>query len=476
MGRLSVEQAAREAGSDGSSATALNLSHRALSDVSCLSSFNNLERLDLGYNCLVTLEGLSSCSNLKWLSVIENKLVSLKGVEGLSKLQVLNAGKNKLTKMDEVASLTSLGALILNDNNISSICKLDRCQQLNTLVLSRNPVFTIGNALAKAKSMKKLSLSHCQIETIGSSLAGCVELKELRLSHNKISTIPAYLAKNVKILNLDLGNNLIERSADLKVLSELHYLRNLNLQGNPVSEKDSLVKKVKKFVPTLRILNAKPLEAASKSDKSSSKEKPLSKDKDTYYHDPKDVGTKKKNKGKQSKQDSKVPEEEFEVHSVTTSNPGKPEVLDGKERKKDKKEAKRKKSQDIEHADNRKYENKGDKCSVNDASRKDKKEAKRKKLIDREDVDAEGVDNTEISFADLMFSKVDNPETNKIKESSTQEAAPDGKLAGGLVIDHTKKRKKQKGAVTITDSSALKMLTKVPESGAGALGLSGWDD
>jgi len=42
------------------------------------------------------------------------------------------------------------------DNNISSICKLDRLQQLNTLVLSKNPVFTIGNALAKAKSMKKV--------------------------------------------------------------------------------------------------------------------------------------------------------------------------------------------------------------------------------------------------------------------------------------------------------------------------------
>jgi len=86
MMRLTVEQAAREAGSDGSGAKALNLSHRALSDVSgleslhlasyspgvrvllahdpfvlrvqvsCLRSFNKLERLDLGYNCLVTLE------------------------------------------------------------------------------------------------------------------------------------------------------------------------------------------------------------------------------------------------------------------------------------------------------------------------------------------------------------------------------------------------------------------------------------
>ncbi|RCV29204.1 hypothetical protein SEVIR_5G471600v4 [Setaria viridis] len=461
MTRLTLEQAAREAGSDGTGATALNLSHRALSDVSCLSSFNKLERLDLGYNCLVTLEGLSSCANLKWLSVIENKLVSLKGVEGLSKLQVLNAGKNKLTKMDEVASLTSLGALILNDNNISSICKLDRLQQLNTLVLSKNPIFAIGNALAKAKSMKKLSLSHCQIENIGSSLAACVELKELRLSHNKITTIPSDLAKNVKMLNLDLGNNLIERSSDLEVLSELRYLRNLNLQGNPISEKDSHVKKVKKLVPTLRILNAKPLEASSKSDNRYEKE-----------NDPVEVDRKKKDKKLQSKQQLKVPEEpEVKTVSlgVTTSALGKSEVLDGKERKKGRKEAK-KKPEVEEHANDSKSKRKDD---VDDTGRKDKK-AKRKKFVDEEDIDAEGIDNTEISFADLVFSKQYSSEP-KLKDSSTQEVAPDGKFED-LVIDHTKKRKKSKNAVTITDPSALKMISSVPDVGAGGLGLSGWDD
>jgi len=314
-------------------------------------------------------------------------------------------------------------------------------------------------------------LSHCQIENIGSSLAECVELKELRLSHNKISTIPSDLAKNVKILNLDLGNNFIESSSDLKVLSELRYLRNLNLQGNPVSDKDSLVKKVKKFVPTLRILNAKPLEATSKSDKTSRKENAVSKDKDSIGIDT------KKDKRKKSKQEL-MGLEELEVQSVstgvTTSNPGKLEVPDGKERKKVKKEAKTKKSEELDHANNSNLKNKDVQSSAYDTSMKGKKEAKRKKFVDEEDVDAEGIDNTEISFAELMFSNVGNPET-KPKDSSTQEAAPDEKFIGGLVIDHTKKRKKSKGVVTITDSSALKMFSSMPEVGAGGLGLSGWD-
>lgn len=463
MARLTVEQAKREAGSAGSGATSLNLSHRALSDVSCLSSFNNLERLDLGYNCLVTLEGLSSCVNLKWLSVIENKLVSLKGVEGLPKLLVLNAGKNKLTKIDEVKSLTSLGALILNDNNISSICKLDQLHQLNTLVLSKNPVVTIGDALAKAKSMKKLSLSHCQIENIGSSLAACMELKELRLAHNKITTIPSDLAKNVKILNLDLGNNSIERASDLKVLSELRYLRSLNLQGNPIAEKDTLAKKVMKVVPTLRIFNAKPMEASSKNESSRKESMPI-KDEDMMPdHYPIEPSTKKKDKGERSKQQMRSPEEPARQNTppdVTVAAPSKSELLDGKERKK----------VATEHGKKSKSKRKDDKSSLDDTDRKAKKEAKRKKFVDKEDKDAEGIDDTEVPFAELVFSREDDSPEPKLKDK-IQGTAPDEKFVGGLVIDHTKKRKKTKG--TVLGSSALKLLSSVPEVGAG--GLSGWD-
>lgn len=232
----------------------------------------------------------------------------------------------------------------------------------------------------------------------------------------------------------------------------------------------SVFSQVKKSVPTLRILNAKPLEGTSKSDKSSRKDNPPSKDKDPVGID------KKKDKRKESKQELKG-REELEAQSISagvpTSKPGKLEVPGSKERKKVK-EAKRKKSEELDHA-NSNVKNKDDQSSVYDTSTMDMKEAKRKKFVDEAPVDAEGIDNTEISFADLMVSNTVNPET-RLKDSSTQEAVPDGKNIGGLVIDHSKKRKKSKGVVTITDSSALKMLSSVPEVGKGGLGLSGWDE
>ncbi|XP_051143665.1 dynein regulatory complex subunit 3 isoform X2 [Andrographis paniculata] len=246
---------------DPSSITSLTLTHRALSDVSCLSEFTNLERLDLSFNSLTSLEGLKSCVNLKWLSVVQNKLQSLRGIEGLTKLTVLNAGKNKLKSMDEVKSLSSLRALILNENEISSVCKLDQMKELNTL--GRNPIRSLGESFIQVKSITKLSLSNCQLQSIDSSLKSCTQLKELRLAHNEIKTISSEIGHLVKLQNLDLGNNSITSWSSLKVLTSLINLRNFNLKGNPVAEKENVLKKVKKLLPNLHIFNAKPINKIS---------------------------------------------------------------------------------------------------------------------------------------------------------------------------------------------------------------------
>ncbi|KAH9659670.1 leucine-rich repeat and IQ domain-containing protein 1-related [Citrus sinensis] len=259
MTRLSTQQILKDNKTcDPNSIKSLSLTHKALSDVSCLTDFNNLERLDLSSNNLTSLEGLKHCVNLKWLSLVQNKLQSLKGIEGLSKPTVLNVGKNKLRSMDDVTSVVSLRALILNDNEIVSICKLDQMKELNTLVLSRNPIRKIGDSLLNMKAITKI---------IGSSLKSCTELKELRLAHNDIKTLPAELAFNKKLQNLDLGKNLITRWSELKVLKSLVSLNNLNLQGNPVAEYDKLAKKVKTLLPNLCIFNARPIDRITKNEK-----------------------------------------------------------------------------------------------------------------------------------------------------------------------------------------------------------------
>lgn len=392
---------------DPNSITSLVLTHKALTDVSCLREFKNLERLDLSSNNLTSLEGLKECVNLKWLSVVQNKLQNLGEIEGLSKLVVLNAGKNMLTSMDEVKPLTSLRALILNDNKIISICGLDEMKELNTLVLSRNPISAIGESLPKVKSVVKVSLSHCQIQTIG-SLKSCTELKELRLAHNDIKTLPSELVHNSKLQLLDVGNNVINSLSDLKVLSSLSNLRNLNTQGNPISEKNKSMEKIRKLVPNLRIFNAKPIDKKAKIEKDDGDERIN----DSFVNaaeNPWDV-KEEKIKDNSSVVDKKL--KKVQENVVNEINNHEPQLSP------ERNDLKRKKDNSIEVE----TENRGD-----DSVRKEKKSKKKTKRVKLDTISS--IDDPDIPFTDLFGDNIqnvvkdgrvmDDKVTKDLKENST---------------------------------------------------------
>ncbi|CAL1367289.1 unnamed protein product [Linum trigynum] len=384
MVRLSRDQVLKDQRtSDPASVTSLTLTHKALSDVSCLSEFKNLERLDLAFNSLTSLEGLNSCVNLKWLSVVQNKLQSLKGIEALPNLTVLNAGKNKLKSIDEVKSVVSLRALILNDNDIVSVCKLDELKELNTLVLSRNPVREIGQSLTKAKSLTKLSMSHCQLQNIGSSLKACSELKELRLSHNEINTLPSELAYNKKLQNLDIGNNSITRWSDLKILSSLVDLRNLNLQGNPIADKDKLLKKMKKLLPNLQIFNSKPIDKSKNGGKT-----------DNRFEDMLHFPTKEQ-------------KESGELDNATESYPETAETEGDKKRKREKVQQGENNDNNDRDVEKNPLKEKGKKSKEEKLNRKeapveDDTTAKKKSKVKEARKELDIIDSAETSFADFF--------------------------------------------------------------------------
>ncbi|KAK6138197.1 hypothetical protein DH2020_028081 [Rehmannia glutinosa] len=429
--------------SDPDAITSLSLTHKALSDVSCLSEFKNLERLDLGFNNLTSLEGLKSCVNLKWLSVVQNKLQSLKGVEGLTKLTVLNAGKNKLKSMDEVKSLASLRALILNDNEISSVCKLDQMKELNTLVLSRNPISSLGDSLVKLKSITKLSLSNCQLQTVDSSLKSCLELKELRLAHNEIMNVPSEFGHLVKLQNLDMGNNLITNWSNLKVLSSLVNLRNLNLQGNPIAEKEKLQKKVKKLLPNLHIFNARPIdkvvgkEVHEKVDGFSGEADLIFRNKEKELPDEKGVDSAENTEisEKQMKKKLKLQQNE----SVITNNAGKLNV-NSEEAKK----SKHKKLKTNEHATVF-----NGNLDVATAGKEPDKKSRKKNKGDRVNI----IDSAESPFMDLFVT--DGPEAPQetADKKFDHRTLRDIDAISGLVTVPTKKKKRNR----VVDPAALEV-------------------
>ncbi|XP_050367539.1 uncharacterized protein LOC126785904 [Argentina anserina] len=466
MKRLSLDQVLKDNNTrDPNSISSLVLTHRALSDVSCLSELKNLERLDLSSNTLTSLEGLKSCVNLKWLSVSQNKLESLKGIEGLSKLTVLNAAMNKLTVMDEVKSVVSLRALILNDNEIASICRLDQMKELNTLVLSKNPICEIGDSLMNVKSITKLSLSHCQLRSIDSSLKSCVELKELRLAHNAIEGLPAELAQNKRLLNLDLGNNVITRWSELKVLGSLANLKNLSLQGNPVAEKDKLAKKIKKMLPNLRVFNARPIDRYNKNEKVARvdavdeeqkhrnvKHHEFSETKDSNLDSAKELDMKRKRN--MEKANENVSDQEVLVRGDEGDSIKKKRHQVVNEDFSNLKDA-----ADLEESKGKKLKKKGHK---DDDGKVKKKLDKTKQQSELDIIDDADTPFLELFSDDKVVDAVDDGNQSKVKDKASQ----DTKLSSGVVTITSSKAKNRSTGSTLP-------LLPVDEIGVG--GPSSWD-
>ncbi|KAI5592688.1 hypothetical protein BDE02_04G170200 [Populus trichocarpa] len=473
MASLSSQQVLKENQTrDANTITSISLTHRNLSDISCLSEFQNLERLDLAFSNLTSLQGLSSCVKLKWLSVVQNKLESLNGIESLSNLTVLNAGKNKIKSIDEVRSLVSLRALILNDNEIVSICKLDQMKELNTLVLSRNPIREIGESLFKVKSITKLSLSNCHLQNIGSSLKSCIELKELRLAHNDIKTLPAELAYNKKLQNLDFGNNLITRWSDVKVLSSLVDLKNLNLLGNPIAENAKITKKVQKFLPNLHIFNARPVDKSARNEISGrADDSSLIPTNELDYH------SEKKKDHTRDVNSSKHVTDQRRDHFNNASDDVEKDLRQKRKKTKGKVSKMEEASTDekddavIEKKLKRKkpheelLKNNDDKIHNDDRTKVEKKLKSKKSRKELSELDI--IDNGEVSFADLFsVDAVENLKHNS--ESKTVDKSGINVLGGLLAVSAKKKKTKNQGLVSTVP------LSPAVEVGMG--GPSTWGD
>ncbi|KAL8479972.1 hypothetical protein ACS0TY_026784 [Phlomoides rotata] len=356
--------------------------------------------------------------------------------------------------MDEVKSLASLRALILNDNEIRSVCKLDQMKELNTLVLSRNPIRSLGESVAKLKSITKLSLSNCQLQKVDSSLKSCQELKELRLAHNEIMTIPSEFGHLVKLQNLDMGNNSIINWSDLKVLSSLVNLRNLNLQGNPITEKENLLKKVKKLLPNLHIFNGRPIDKIAtkdvhgKADDFSVEAGSRSKRKELWGE--KDVGSAENANTPEKKKKKKLKAQQEEPGITDYAGA----VGVNPEEEKKSKHKKEKKSQ-VANKPDVKWETVG---KVKEADKKSSKNLKGDKV--------NIFDSAESPFMDLFLTGEVFLEAADSKLDHKTDKAID---ANSGVITHPTKKKKKNRAV---DPSALE-LSQVDEIGLG--GPSAWD-
>ena len=216
--------------------TKLNASNNRISNISSLPS--SLTFCHLGGNLLTRLPTLPN------------------------RLSVLNLSHNQFTRLPSHLP-SSLKALIVSNNALQSLsASLSGLDQLNTLAVSHNQLSKLSH-LGTLKELKKLSASHNALSTFPSFLASS-DLRELRLNANKICTIPDSIARVPRLEILDLGNNDLKEFTDLIHLMSCPRLRQLNLAGNPVAQKEGYREKMRVMLPSLRSLDGKPFERVNK--------------------------------------------------------------------------------------------------------------------------------------------------------------------------------------------------------------------
>ncbi|XP_061323945.1 leucine-rich repeat and guanylate kinase domain-containing protein isoform X1 [Pezoporus flaviventris] len=210
----------------------LSLSGRELSDISILSRYIHLQKLELSSNKINDLSCVSYMPYLLELNASNNELTTYFGFKPPKNLKVVDFSYNQIPKMENLSAYESLTKLFLDFNNIEELQGLGKCHSLTHLSLSHNRLVAISGL--ENLPIKILNLSFNQIEKI-TGLGSLKALQTLDLSSNKITSLEG-LKKHDLLQVINLEDNQIAELSELKHLEDLPLLRVLNLLKNPVQE------------------------------------------------------------------------------------------------------------------------------------------------------------------------------------------------------------------------------------------------
>ncbi|XP_041820380.1 leucine-rich repeat and guanylate kinase domain-containing protein [Chelmon rostratus] len=210
----------------------LSLPSHNLSDISVLSNYVHLQKLELPHNKIKDISCVSHMPYLVMLDASHNEISNFFGFEPPKNLKEVNFSHNRMTKMKDLSAYSSLSKLDLAYNSFSEISGLEQCCKLTHLSLAHNKISRISG-------MDGLPLTHLclrgnQLERI-EGLENLRSLQVLDLSLNSINSLSGL--QNLHLLgSINLEKNLISEIRECKHIHDLFLLSDLNLLGNPVQE------------------------------------------------------------------------------------------------------------------------------------------------------------------------------------------------------------------------------------------------
>ena len=207
-----------------------------IQDLTGLSEFKNLERLNLRMNAISDIHALSELSNLTFLELTFNKISDISALSGLTNLSELNLNSCEISDISALSNLTALTHLDLQSNKISDISVLSDLTELTYLDLGLNEISDIS-VLSKLNKLTKLELGGNNLSDL-SPLSGLTNLTFLGLVGNELSDLSVLSGlTNLEVLNL--RHNEIGDLDDLRPLKPLTKLKILGLGQNYILEQVS---------------------------------------------------------------------------------------------------------------------------------------------------------------------------------------------------------------------------------------------
>ncbi|XP_066582971.1 leucine-rich repeat-containing protein 49 [Prorops nasuta] len=211
------------------------LDRRGLTTFPNIIGETKLRLLSLQHNLLTKVEDayLTQLLKLVFLDLYDNQIEKICSLQSLENLRVLLIGKNRIRKIEGLKQLSKLEVLDLHGNQIVQISGLGDLICLKVLNLAGNNIKTIGN----------------------NDFDGLSSLQELNLRRNKIKKLLGF-GKTPLLQKLYLSNNDIKRIEDIGSLVKALHIKEMTIDGNPITLNNEYISFLVSYLPNLQILSA----------------------------------------------------------------------------------------------------------------------------------------------------------------------------------------------------------------------------
>ena len=166
---------------------ALENNYGMIKDLTGLSAFTGLKKLDLGDNLVADVSELENLTDLEWLCLEKNRIKDITPLKNLRRLTHLDLYLNNIEDASPAMLLTNLTMLDLRDNNISTVDGIKSLTKLKQLYLGKNHIRDISQ-LKELYDLDYLSLGNNEVEDI-SMLKDLQKIAVLAVPNNKIKDI-----------------------------------------------------------------------------------------------------------------------------------------------------------------------------------------------------------------------------------------------------------------------------------------------